>query len=322
MRVLITNLMMLQEQPRFAATLAERGIEAVFHPVRQALTEQELLPLMGSFDGWIAGDDAVTGAVLDRALPRLKVIAKWGTGVDSFDLAAAAQRGVPVFNAPGAFRHAVSEVALGYMLGLSRYLVATDRAVRDGGWPKPCGPGLYGKRVGIVGFGAIGQGVAERAHAFGMQILAHDPAQPKIDAAHAPRYLPLEELLTQSDVLCLCCNMSAENRHMLNAARLALLPEGALVVNVARGGLIDEAALTDALQRGHVGGAGLDVFEVEPLPMESPLRGMENVILGSHNANNQWAAIEAVHERTLACLYQGLGLEKAQLVPVTARFAA
>ncbi len=322
MRVLITNLMMLKEEKRFDAILRQEGLEPVFQPAAQALSEAELLPLMGEFDGWIAGDDAVTPTVLDAALPRLKVIAKWGTGVDSFDLPAAKQRGVPVFNAPAAFQHAVSEVALGYMLDLSRHLGEVDRAVRSGNWPKPCGPGLYGRTLGIIGFGAIGRGVAERAQGFGMEILAYDPMQPPVPDHITARYGELDEVIANCDVLCFCCNRTAENYHLLNAERIAAMRDGAIVVNVARGGLIDEDALLAALQSGKLAGAGLDVFEHEPLATDSPFKTMENVVLGSHNANNQRAAIEAVHAHTLDCLYQGLGRVQAGKVPLTDKLAA
>jgi len=314
-RVLVTGLMMLAEFPRFRDILAEKGIEAVAVPVKQFLKEEDLIPLLGDFDGWIAGDDQVNARVLAAALPRLKVVAKWGTGVDSFDLQAARDAGVPVYNAPGAFQHAVSEAAVGYMLDVSRYLTATDRAVRAGGWPKPCGGGLYRKTVGIVGFGAIGRGVAERATGFGMTVLAYDPMQPP--AADYVAYRPLPDLLAQSDFVVLCCNMTKENFHLINTQTLATMKPGAILVNVARGGIVDEQALIAALQSGQLGGAGLDVFEVEPLPADSPLRQMDNVVLGSHNANNQKAAIEAVHERTLSCLYQGLGLEPRTHAPLT-----
>ncbi|MDQ0504605.1 phosphoglycerate dehydrogenase [Xanthobacter agilis] len=314
-RVLVTGLMMLADFPRFRGLMAEKGIEAVEVPVKQFLTEPDLIPIMGEFDGWVAGDDRVTPAVLKAALPRLKVIAKWGTGVDSFDLPAAKAVGVPVYNAPGAFQHAVSEVALGYMLDVSRYLSSTDRAVRAGRWPKPCGGGLYKKTVGIVGFGAIGRGVAERAAGFGTTILAYDPMQPP--APDYVTYAGLPELLAQSDFVVLCCNMTQDNVHLINAGTLQQMKPGAILVNVGRGGLVDEPALIAALQSGHLGGAGLDVFEAEPLPADSPLRGFDNVVLGSHNANNQQAAIEAVHVRTLECLYQGLGLEPKTHTPVT-----
>jgi len=316
-RVLVTGLMMLAEFDRFQAIMAEKGIEAVRVPVKQFLSEEELLPIVGEFDGWAAGDDRVTGPVLKAALPRLKVIAKWGTGVDSFDLPAAKAAGVPVYNAPGAFQNAVSEVAVGFMLDVSRALSATDRAVRAGKWPKPCGGGLYQKTVGIVGLGAIGRGVAERAIGFGTKILAYDPFEPP--APDYVTYKPLAEVLSQSDFVVLCCNMTAENFHLINADTLATFKDGAILANVGRGPLVDEPALIAALKTGRLGGAGLDVFEQEPLPADSELRSFDNVILGSHNANNQKAAIESVHQRTLECLYQGLGLEPKVHVPLTDR---
>lgn len=307
-RIFVSNIMMLNERPRFEAEIRARGWEPVFPEVDQFLTEEACLALAGQFDGWLAGDDRITRAVLEAHLPRLKGIAKWGTGLDSIDLAAAAELGIPVKNTVGAFSEAVAEVAIGYMLMLTRSLLAIDQGVRAGGWPKPRGLGLFGRSLGLIGYGAIGQGIARRARGCGMTVIAHDPPQAAAVCSGNEQDMPdvtfmdLDALMAKSDVVALACNLTAENTHIINAARLALMKPEAIVVNVGRGPLVDEAALIAALQAGQIAGAGLDVFEEEPLLMSSPLRSLPNVVLGSHNANNLLSAVEHVHANTLANL--------------------
>lgn len=290
-RVLVSNIMMLNERARFDAALRAMDCEPIWPEVKQFMDEAQCLSLVGDIDGWLAGDDQITREVLLAALPRLRVIAKWGTGIDSIDLASARELGVPVLNSPGAFAEAVAEVAIGLILMLSRHLGRIDRAIRAGQWPKPRGRELRGATLGLIGHGAIGGRIAELGRAFGMRTIFHDPFQPGSVA--------LETIAGEADVLCLACALTAENRHMINAGFLGAMKPGALVVNVARGPLIDEAALVAALQSGRLGGAGLDVFEREPLPADSPLISMDNVVLSSHNANNGGNAVEAVHANTL-----------------------
>lgn len=304
MKVLVSNIMMLNERERFDALLRARGMEPVWPEVNQFMTEAQCLELAGQFDGWLAGDDQITAAVLEASLPRLKVISKWGTGIDSIDLAAAKRLGVPVCNSPGAFRDAVSEYAMGLLLTATRRLARTDRLVRQGGWPKGRFPGLTGKTMGVVGYGAIGQGVGQRARGFGMEVIAHDPYMDS--APDGTPVVSFSQLLADADVICLCCNQTADNYHLLNGAAFEQARDGVIVVNVARGGLIDEAALTAGLQSGKVGAAALDVFETEPLPQDHPLLQFENVAVSSHNANSTIEAIEYVHANTLENLFKHL----------------
>lgn len=304
MKVLVTNLMMQKERPRFEKILSEKGLEYHFPEVKQYLKEEELLSLMGSYDAWLAGDDEITHKVLTKSLPKLKVISKWGTGIDSIDKKACEALGVKLFNSPGAFKDAVAEVALGFMLDLSRELSFIDRSVRSGRWPKPMGDGLMGKTLGIIGFGAIGQGICERALAFKMKVQAYDPYVTKT-ANSLSTMTSFETLIKTSDYICLACNMSTDNFHLINSKTIQKMKEGVTLINVARGPLVDEKALIKALESGKIKAAGLDVFEKEPL-MDSPLLKMDQVILGSHNANNMTAAIESVHQNTMDNLLKGL----------------
>lgn len=306
MKVLVSNIMMLKEKVRFEKALQNKGLTCDFPNVEQFLKEEDLLDLVGSYDAWLAGDDEITEKVLQKALPKLKVISKWGTGIDSIDKEACKKHGVKLFNSPGAFRDAVSEVAMGYIVDLARKITFTDRMVRQGQWPKPVCEGLRNKNLGIIGFGAIGQGLAEKAQGFRMNVLACDPFF-KQEADPSCKKVSLAELLEHSDYIALACNLAKENYHLLNEAAFRSMKKGVYIINVARGPLIDETALEAALNSGKVAGAALDVFESEP-PHHSKLTHMDQVILGSHNANNTKEAIETVHANTLNNMYSELGI--------------
>ena len=308
MKVLILNPVMQRDLHLYQSQFDDAEVEVVCPPLKQFLTEEELMPFMGQVDGVIAGDDEFTRMVMQAGLPRLKVISKWGVGLDSIDLQAAEDLGIPVFNSPGAFSVAVAEVAVGYMLMLSRHLSVVDRSVRNGGWPKPEGGGLAGKTLGIVGLGAIGRAVADRARPFGMVVNAFDVNSDKMDPPDSGAFLSFEALCQTSDFLCLCCNLTDQNHHLIDADSIALMERRPFVINVGRGPLIDEVALVEALMEKRIRGAALDVYEVEPLPESTPLKQLDSVILGSHNANNLASANQYVNENTvgnlLRCLSQ------------------
>jgi D-3-phosphoglycerate dehydrogenase len=291
--------MMLNERERFDPEIRAMGYEPIWVETSQFLDEAACLRVVGEVDGWLAGDDRITRKVLEAALPRLRVIAKWGTGIDSIDSQAAAALGVPVLNSPGAFADAVGEVAVGLTLMLSRHLAAIDRSMRAGNWPKPQGVELRGATLGMIGLGAIGRRISEFFAGFGTRLVFHDPF---VDGS-----IPPLEVAARADVVCLACALTSETRHLVNATFLAAMKPTALLINVGRGPLVDEASLVAALAAGRIAGAGLDVFENEPLPIGSPLRTMENVVLSSHNANNGIRAVESVHANTLKNLKSVLG---------------
>ena len=307
-RVLVTNLIMQRDAHEFADALAAAGISLDMYPVKQYLSEEELLPILGRYDGMIAGDDRLTARVLKSGLPRMRVISKWGVGLDSIDLEAARRLGIRVYNSPGAFGEAVAEVALGYMLMLGRHLGVIDRRVRAGGWPKLEGEGLMGKVLGVVGYGAIGRGIARRAVPFGMRIMAAD-ARTDVVADDGVEIASFHRLLEDADYLCLACNLTAENRHMINAEALSRMKPTAFLINMARGPLVDEPALVEALTAGRIAGAAVDVYESEPLPAESSLIGLDQVVLGSHNANNLKSANAYVNRNTIDNLLRGLEVQ-------------
>ena len=306
-RVLITAPYMLASLGEFRARLSAEGLELLTAEVRERLSEEELLPLVGEVDGVICGDDRFTERVL-RAAPRLKVISKWGTGVDSIDTAAAARLGVRVCNTPDAFTDCVADTALGYVLCFARRLTQMDADVRRGLWVKPEAVSLRECTLGVIGVGNIGRAVVRRARAFGMRVLGHDPVTPPASFVEESGLglSTLRELLAESDFVSLHCDLNPTSFHLLGRDALALMRPTAYLVNTSRGPVVDEAALIDALGEGRIAGAALDVFEVEPLPACSPLRALPNCLLAPHNANSGHDARRRVHESTIANLLGAL----------------
>jgi len=292
-RVLVSCVQMQGELHRFEQDFAARGIELVVPEVHQQLSEEELLEIMPEIDGVIVGDDKFTAAVLESS-PRLHILSKWGVGTDCIDLEAAARLGITVTNTPGVFADDVANVATCYILMLARGLHRVDAAVRAGTWLKVEGESLRGKVLGVVGLGSIGRALAERARALGMEVTGCDPAAQARAAAEAAgvRATALDDVLATADYLALCCPLTPQTHHLIDARALAVMKPGAKLVNVARGPIVDEPALADALRTGHLAGAGLDVFETEPLPAGSPLRELPQVILGAHNGSNAREAVE------------------------------
>lgn len=296
--VLVTCPPMLGKIDLFYDYAAERGLK--LHPaqVTQVLSEDELKALLPGYDGWIIGDDPATRAVFEAGQSgQLSAAVKWGIGVDNVDFAACKELGIPIINTPMMFGAEVADVATGFVIGLARELFLIDRGVRAGNWPKPAGISLTGKRVGVIGLGDIGRNTVSRMQALGMNVIAYDPGV-EGDAGFAGlERAAWPQRVDECDFLVFTCALNQHNFHMLNADALAACKPGIRIVNVARGPLIDEAALIAALQSGHVHSAALDVFEVEPLPMDSPLRTMERCIFGSHNGSNTVdAVIRASHE--------------------------
>ena len=232
----------------------------------------------------IRGRTRFTAEVL-TACPQLKLISIWGTGTDNVDLAAAAACGIAVTNTPGANAIAVAEHTIALMLAVAKQLAQADRAMRQGGWPRNLVPQLRGKRLGLIGTGLIGREVAAMAKGLGMEVVAwtfHPNAS--LAASLGLRYVELDELLRTSDILSPHLRATPETHHFLNRERLAVLKPGAILVNTARGSLVDEAALIECLRDKKIAGAGLDVFETEPLPAGHPLTTLPNVLLTPHAA--------------------------------------
>jgi len=310
-KTLITAPAMLADLDTLGDDFAAAGIDAVAATgVEERLSEPQLLPQVGDIEATICGDDAWSAAVLDAA-PKLKVIAKWGTGVDSIDRAAAAARGIAVINVPDAFVVPVAESALQMMLAFARSQPWQTRAMRQSGWAaaKLAGTTLGESTIGIIGVGRIGQRVATLCHAFGATLLGNDPVTPPDGFLQRTRLrmAPLDELLAASDFVTLHCDLNDTSRGLIDAAALGRMKPTAVLVNAARGPVVDEPALIAALRAGKIAGAGLDVFVDEPITPAHPLCQMGHVLLSPHNTNSSPAAYRRVHLKTMANVREGLG---------------
>ena len=306
-QVLISAPYLLPALDQFRPRLESVGIEVLTVPVRERLSEEELLAVVPTIDGAICGDDQFTERVL-REAHRLKVISKWGTGIDSIDTRAASRLGIRVCNVPEAFTDPVADSVLGYILCFARRLPWMDRDIRRGLWRKSHSVALRECTLGIVGVGSIGKAVARRAIAFGMTVLGNDrvPMPAGFLAETGITMVSLRELLASADFVSLNCDLNPTSLHLIDGAALACMKRSAYLINTARGPLIDEPALVAALREGRIAGAALDVFETEPLPADHPLRSFDECLLAPHNANSSPTARELVHERAVSSLLHGL----------------
>ena len=307
-KVLVTCKQMQVELPVHQARLEAAGYEVLSPELtKQQFTEQELKDFLPGVVGMIAGDDPLTADVI-AAGTDLKVIIRWGIGMDSVDHAAAASAGVTVRNTPAVFGDEVADSAFGYVLLLARGHHLVDAEVRAGGWPKVEGSSLAGQRLGVVGLGSIGRAIAQRGLGFGMEVVAYDPyADAEAAQASGVSIVPLDELFSTSGFVVLASPLTDETFHIVDKRTLGLMRPDAYLVNVGRGPLVDEPALVEALQAGIIAGAGLDVFEVEPLPADSPLRELRNVVLGAHNGSNTRQGVARASAEAVRRLLESLG---------------
>jgi D-3-phosphoglycerate dehydrogenase len=262
--------------------LAKAGLEVVRE--RGPLSEARMLELAGQFDAYLCGDDALTRAVIQKSLPRLKAISKYGIGIDKIDLKAATEMGVPVFFTPGVNHTTVAEHTFALLLAAVRNLVVEANHVAAGRWTRITGTELCGKTICIVGMGRIGREVAVRARAFGMTVTGFGSHwDPEFARVHSIARVGLfEDVLRQSDVISLNTKLTPETRHMINAGNIGLLKPTAVIVNCARGELVELGALVSALKAGSILAYAADVLDQEPPPRDHPLLGLPNAIITPH----------------------------------------
>ena len=256
--------------------------EIVYNPHSRPLTEDELIPLLEGCDGYLAGLDFITEKVLDSA-KGLRVISRYGIGCDRVDLDAAKKNGISVTNTPGANSDAVADLTLALMLAVARGIPMLDKSTKEGEWTRRTGIELGGKTLGLLGFGMIGKAAARRALGFGMTVIAYDPY---MDEAYADKNgiisKTLEQVIEESDFISLHLPLLETTKNIIGKDSISKMRPGAVVINTARGGLIDEAALYDAIESGHLGGAGLDAYEKEPPDAAMPLYQLPNVVTTPH----------------------------------------
>lgn len=296
---------MLGNKEQFIPTLKSMGYKSVCPEFEQTLTEEELIKLVPECEGWIIGDDPATRKVFQAGVSgKLKAAVKWGIGVDNVDFDACKEFGIPVTNTPGMFGNEVADVALGYLLSLSRRLHLIDRDVRSGDWPKHQGISLKGKTVGVIGYGDIGKQTVLRCEAFGLKVIIFDPEIRKVNKKHHLAKWPSN--IDKCDFLILTCSLNSKNFHMINEETLSKCKKGVRIINVARGQLICEDDLNAALSSGKVHSVALDVFEKEPIPENSFLFQYPDCILGSHNSSNTKEAVEKTNIKAINLLLKFL----------------
>ena len=313
--VLVTAPYILPEMNRFQPVLESFGLQLIIANVKERFSEEEILAYAGQFDGTICGDDRYTRPVIEACTPRLKVISKWGTGIDSIDQAAAKDLGVMVGNTPNAFTVPVSESVLGYMLAFARQIPWLDDEMKAGRWQKINGRTLSECTLGVIGVGNVGKAVLRRARAFGMHLLGNDivEIQPDFLLEYGVEMTSLEDLMARADFISVNCTLNPTSQHLVNAERLAFCKPEAVLINTARGPVVDQAALVKALESKSLRGAALDVFEDEPLPEDSPLLKMDHVLLAPHNSNSSPRFWERVHWNSINNLFVGLGISTEPL---------
>jgi phosphoglycerate dehydrogenase-like enzyme len=301
-RVLVTARAFWDSGGEARAAMIAAGFEVMNSPAAGPIAAERLAPLLRDFDAIIGSTDEYSAALIG-ACPRLKVIARCGVGLDSVDISAATSAGVIVTNTPGAMTEAVADYAFALMLALARRIVEGDATMRRGGWAEFPGVLLLGKTLGLVGCGQIGQAVARRAAGFRMRIVAYDPqlAERGLPAGlPAIAFVTLDELLAQSDFVSVHAPAIPQTRHMFDAKRFEQMKRTAYFINTARGALVDETALVEALTSGRIAGAATDVYEREPLPADHPLRKAPRCVLTPHNAFNAVEAAKAMSDMSAA----------------------
>jgi D-3-phosphoglycerate dehydrogenase len=292
-RILLTTTSFQDTPGEHHQMLDKEGFEIVRE--RGPLPESRMLELVakGDFDGWLIGDDAITRAVIQKSLPRLKVISKYGIGLDKVDVKSATEFKLPVTFCPGVNHTTVAEHVFGLMLAIYRDIVPQCNYVKSGNWKRLTGHELFGKTIGVIGLGRIGKEVSSRARAFGMNVIAFDlywdeKFAQEHDVQHAG---VVEEVLKASDIVTLHTNLTDETRHMINSKRLAMMKKGSVLINTARGELVETNDIAAALKSGQLLGYGADVLESEPPPKDHPLFACSNAVLTPHIGSRTYESV-------------------------------
>jgi D-3-phosphoglycerate dehydrogenase / 2-oxoglutarate reductase len=285
MKILLTTTSFQDTPGAHHDLLAKTGWEVI--RARGPLNEADTLALVGDVDGYICGDDAITRRVLEKARPKLRVLSKYGIGVDKIDVKAATEFGIPVLFTPGVNHTTVAEHTFLLLLALEKNFLFHTDSTRSGGWKRKTGRELFEKTIGIVGLGRIGKEVAIRARAFGMAAIGYDVYWDEKFAQEqgVKRAATLDELLAASDYISLHTNLTPETRDMINARSIAKMKKGVIILNCARGEIVNTKDIAAALQSGQVGGYGTDVLEQEPPPADHPLLKLPNVVITPHVAS-------------------------------------
>lgn len=292
--------------------LAAAGFEIVRE--RGPLPESRMLELAGGFDAYLCGDDAMTRAVIEKSLPRLKVISKYGIGLDKIDVKAATDLKVPVLFTPGVNHTTVAEHTFALMLAAVRNLVVEANHTAAGRWTRITGNEVCGKTLAIVGFGRIGKEVAVRAHAFGLKMIGYGNYWDEDFARWygIERVATIDDALRRADIVSLHTKLTPATRHLINTKNIGLLKRGSVIVNCARGEILELSALVDALKSKHLLAYAADVLDQEPPPPDHPLLGLPNVIITPHIGSRTHESVQ----RQASCAVENLTLYLAGKKPI------
>ena len=310
MKILVTCPPMLKRIDEFRSIFEAKGIELILPNVVQTLSEDELLEIIPNVDGWIIGDDPATEKVFTAGVNgKLKAAVKWGVGVDNVDFKACEKLGIPITNTPNMFGAEVATLAVNYVLGLSRQTFYIDREIRKENWIKPAGRSLKNKNVALIGFGDIGKYTAKFLHVFEMNITVYDPfAKPNEIESQNYTFESFPNKIENADYVITTCALNASTHQMINHSSIQKMKKGVSIINVSRGAIIDESALIDGLNSDHIDSVALDVFENEPLSINSPFIKMEKCILGSHNGSNTIEAVQRASNQAIEYLFNFLNI--------------
>ena len=300
LKVLISAPPFVNNMKEFESQIRLEKIEVIWLQNEQFASESEILRFISDVDAWILGDDLCTAKILEQgSRGRLKALVKWGIGTDNIDFEAVDRYRIKFSNTPNMFGNEVADLAICYLIALARKIIPIHLSVKSGLWTKITGQSLYGKKLGIVGFGDIGRQIGIRAAAMGMDISVYEVENFNFSIRNDYSIKIWPENIDELDFLILSCSLTPSNFRMINSESLSQMKSELNLINVSRGGLVDTNALVQSLRQGSIQGAALDVFEVEPIEADHPLLKLENVILGSHNASN---TIEAVRRTSLQTL--------------------
>ncbi|MDD9950237.1 MAG: hypothetical protein OXT67_01605 [Zetaproteobacteria bacterium] len=310
-KVLISAPYMVRERKKVERLLEGLNAEFVWAEVQERLEETQLIEALHGVSAIICGDDRFTEKVYQTAT-QLDVVIKWGTGIDSIRLDIAQKYGVKVCRTPGAFTDPVADTALAYMLAYARQIRENDIVLKSGQWYKPPGSMMKEHTVGIIGYGTIGKAVASRLVAFGCRILAYDINEEVFTYPCSVEKVSLAYLVKNATILTLHCDLNSDSLRLLNKEMFDQMVKQPFIINTARGPIVVEEDLVNALEDGKVSGAALDVFEQEPLSVESRLRKMDKVMLAAHNSNSSKTCWMNVHLNSVRMLCKELGLGRMQ----------
>ena len=315
-KVLVSAPPILPQVIEYKSLCANAGVDLITPDifVKESLDEEELIKYLRGMDGILCGDDELNSKVLQESHKHLKVISKWGTGIDSIDTESAKQLGIKVYRVKDVFGPPLSDTVMSYILLYSRKIFEKDFVVRNNDWKKITSYTLAERTIGIVGLGHVGKEVARKASAFGMKVYITDILDVDLEDEQSNyKKVNLEELLSVSDFVTIHCDLNESSHHLFSKREFDLMKDNSVVINTARGSIINEEELICALENKVIYGAALDVFEKEPLPENSKLRAMDNVFFSPHNSNGSVETFRKVDKKAINNIFEGLGLGKQDI---------